>query len=466
MQQYETINEYKNWSLESEQSVIGALLMDNQLLPEVLDLINHADFYRQDHCNIFAAIEELHINRMPVDVTTLVNLLESSNKLESSGGLSYLAEMAHNTPSSSNVLAYCHLLKEKSKERILLSTAKEMAECITDGTGNSDKRINDASSIFNKLDFDDVKQKTLNELIDEVSEDIARREESSENIHGLSTGFDDFDKRTNGLSDSDLIVVAGRPAMGKTTFAMNVVQNTLDKGDGVTVVFSLEMSSKQLVTRMIAAGGPLRLQGIRDGDIQDAEWPYFSSSITGLRDKPLIIDDRPSLTPQQLRARCLREQRKHGSIKLVVIDYLQLMTTVRTFNREAEVSEISRSLKALAKELDCPVIALSQLNRSGESKDNKRPILSNLRDSGAIEQDADIVCFLYRDEVYNEHSSFAGIAELITAKFRNGKIGTDYLTDNLQASRFDNFHGDLPFVENTPTQSRQGVKMFGDKYSN
>lgn len=437
---FEEVNDYLPYSLDAEQAVIGAILLKNEIILDAIDLVEPEQFYLKSHQDIYHAMNFLSESGQPCDVVTLSNLLKSQSLLESVGGLAYLAELAQYTPSSANMKAYAKVVVDKFKERQVLNLSYQMKDEIESSDDTSENRINNALGYVNGLDLSEGKERSLNKVLHQVVLDLEERA-SRKGISGLSTGFKDIDERTAGLQKTDLIILAARPAMGKTTLAMNIAQNSLNIGDGATLVFSMEMSAEQLAIRMISSNSSVFLNKYRDGSMDRDEWQKTQAGFAKLKNKPLVIDDRPALTPQQVRAKALREKRKHGSIKLIVIDYLQLMRTNKSENRTNEIGEISRSLKALAKEMECPVIALSQLNRGVESRQDKKPLMSDLRESGSIEQDADMIWFLYRDEVYNPEGDRQGVAELITSKFRNGEIGSDFLKSELYYSRFKDLIG-------------------------
>jgi len=432
-------------SIEAEQAVIGGLLLANHRWDDVAELLSADDFYRDEHRHIFRAMEILIHDDQPIDVVTLQSKLLSLDILERIGGLKYLAELAENTPSAANIQAYAHLVNEKSIARRLLITADKLEQITRKPEGrNAQQIIEEAERELQQIaegkskdggprEMDDVLKNTV-EQIDKL---IANKGQ----ISGLATGFTDLDAYTNGLHPSDLVIVAARPAMGKTAFSMNLVQAAIlnNEPPKPAIVFSMEMSAEQLMLRLVSATGRIDQGNIKRGTLADDEFPKLSSTISKLKGKPLYIDDTPGLTPTEVRARTRRIHRLHGEVGIVMIDYLQLMqVSGRSEGRTAEISEISRSLKALAKEFHCPVVALSQLNRSVEQRPNKRPVMSDLRESGAIEQDADIIMFLYRDEYYNEDSEDKGKAEVIIGKHRAGATGTAKLAFIGQYTRFDN----------------------------
>ncbi len=430
-------------SLEAEQSVLGGLMLDNEAWDRAGELVTAEDFYRRDHRLIFAAVRMLAEEGNPFDVVTLAEALDQRGELEDAGGIAYLNTLAVNTPSASNIKAYANIVRERSVLRQLLKVANEIADTAYHPEGRKVHELLDEAEkkVFEIADQGSRNRKGfvgMKELLVKAVDRIDYLFQQDEAITGITTGFADFDGKTSGLQRSDLIIVAGRPSMGKTTFAMNLAENAAIMAQVPVVVFSMEMPGEQLAMRMMSSLGRIDQHKVRTGKLEDDDWPRLTSSVGILSEAPIYIDDTPGLTPTELRARCRRLAREHG-LGLIVIDYLQLMqVSGGGENRAAEISEISRSLKALAKELSVPVIALSQLNRSLEQRPNKRPVMSDLRESGAIEQDADVIVFIYRDEVYNEDSADKGTAEIIIGKQRNGPIGTVRLAFLGQFTRFEN----------------------------
>ncbi len=430
-------------SLEAEQSVLGGLMLDNEAWDRAGELVTAEDFYRRDHRLIFAAVRMLAEEGNPFDVVTLAEALDQRGELEDAGGIAYLNTLAVNTPSASNIKAYANIVRERSVLRQLLKVANEIADTAYHPEGRKVHELLDEAEkkVFEIADQGSRNRKGfvgMKELLVKAVDRIDYLFQQDEAITGITTGFADFDGKTSGLQRSDLIIVAGRPSMGKTTFAMNLAENAAIMAQVPVAVFSMEMPGEQLAMRMMSSLGRIDQHKVRTGKLEDDDWPRLTSSVGILSEAPIYIDDTPGLTPTELRARCRRLAREHG-LGLIVIDYLQLMqVSGGGENRAAEISEISRSLKALAKELSVPVIALSQLNRSLEQRPNKRPVMSDLRESGAIEQDADVIVFIYRDEVYNEDSADKGTAEIIIGKQRNGPIGTVRLAFLGQFTRFEN----------------------------
>ncbi|MGI9227359.1 MAG: replicative DNA helicase [Gammaproteobacteria bacterium] len=432
------------YSLEAEQAVLGGLILDNSAWDKVADKLNENDFHLFDHRLIFRAIDELVQNRQPFDVLTLSDMLRQKDEISDSNVLAYLGTLAHDTPTAANIQAYAEIVREKSVLRQLVQVGTDIA---TSGISTEGKDINQLldeaeQKIFRISDrsaqagqgFANIKSllKTTVEQIDELFE-------RGDHITGIPSGFDEYDEKTAGLQDGELIIVAGRPSMGKTSFAMNIVEYAALRNNACVAIFSLEMPGRSLTMRMLSSMGRIDQQRIRTGKLNDDDWPRLTSAVSMLSEAKLFIDDSAALSPTELRARARRLKREHD-LSLIVVDYLQLMKISGTSeNRATEISEISRSLKALAKELSVPVIALSQLNRSLEQRTDKRPVMSDLRESGAIEQDADLIVFIYRDEVYNEDSPDEGTAEIIVAKQRNGPIFKTRLTFLGQYTRFENY---------------------------
>ncbi len=439
---------------DAERSVLGGLLLVKDAWDKIADLISEDDFYRNDHALIFKAIKALSIDSKPCDVITVGEWLSTHQIIEDAGGEDYLIEIASNVPGAANIKAYAEIVREKSVLRQLVQIGNNLTEQAFNPEGrNSDDLLENAEKdVFNireqtlktKSGFQDIKG-----LLRDAIESIEEMAESDGSMTGIPTGFTDFDKKTNGLQKSDLIIVAGRPAMGKTSFAMNIVEKAAIAHDASVAIFSMEMSSVQLVMRMLSSLSRINSNKLKTGDLSDHDWPRVMQSQQLMAKSRIFIDDTPALSPMEVRARCRRLKRQHG-LDLIVLDYLQLMQIKGSENRVNEISEISRSLKGLAKELDVPVIALSQLNRSLEQRPNKRPVMSDLRESGAIEQDADLIVFIYRDEVYNEDSMHKGKAEIILGKHRHGSTGMVPLTFLGEFTRFENFLNDIGIESQTP----------------
>ncbi|UCB55193.1 MAG: replicative DNA helicase [Thiotrichales bacterium] len=431
-------------SVEAEQAVIGGLLLDNRAWEQIADRITENDFYRGDHRIIFSAIRNLEEKSQPFDAVTLSEWMDTNGLLEDAGGLAYLGRLAKETPTAANIVAYADIVRERSVLRQLIAVGTDIASSGFKTEGRSSRELLEEAEkrVFEIAEqdmrgrggFQDIKN-----LLTKTVEQIDFLFQSEGNITGIPTGFDKFDESTTGLHGGELVIVAGRPSMGKTTFAMNIAENAAIGSKTPVAVFSMEMPGEQLAMRMISSLGRIDQHHIRTGQLTDEDWPRITSAVHMLSEANLFIDDTPAMSPGEVRARARRMKRKHG-LGLIVIDYLQLMQTPGgSENRATEISEISRGLKALAKELDVPVIALSQLNRSLEQRTDKRPIMSDLRESGAIEQDADLIVFIYRDEVYNEDSPDKGMAEIIIAKQRNGPIGKSVLTFLGKYTKFENY---------------------------
>jgi replicative DNA helicase len=423
-------------SAEAEQAVIGGLLIDALAWDQVGDLIVADDFYRPDHRLIYAALAELIAAGKPADVVTASEQLERHGQLEAAGGLGYLGTLARDTPTAANVRAYAQIVRERSLLRRLISAAA--ARDLVDEAEQQVFAIAEQST--GRRDGAIKVSALLPPLIDKIDE----WHTNPNSMRGLPTGFTDFDRKTGGLRPGDLVIIAGRPSMGKTTLAMNIAEYVaVNPGTRSSVaIFTMEMPSEQLLTRMLASIGGVPLNGIRSGQISDEDWVRVTAATSQLSEARIFLDESAGLTPTELRARARRVAREHG-LDLIVVDYLQLMQVPGTKeNRATEIAEISRGLKALAKELQVPVIALSQLNRGVEQRNEKKPVMSDLRESGAIEQDADLILLIYREEVYDKNTPKRGIAEIDLAKHRNGEIGTFLLTFQGQFSRFANYAAD------------------------
>ncbi|MFN2289120.1 MAG: replicative DNA helicase [Chromatocurvus sp.] len=430
-------------SIEAEQSVLGGLLLSADGWDGVAEAITAADFYRPDHRLIFRQISRLAEESEPVDVITVADKLQASGELERAGGLSYLTELAQSTPSASNIRAYAQVVGERANLRRLISVAQDIAESGFNPEGrSSEELLDEAERRIMQIAEQGPKAGGPQALRPLLQTAIGRIEElfqSGGDITGLSTGYLDLDGMTSGLQPSDLVIVAGRPSMGKTSFAMNLVEHATMNQDKPVLVFSMEMPADQLIVRMLSSIGRINQTRIRNGKLEMEDWDKLAAAVGKLKDANLLIDDTPALTPTELRSRARRVAREHGDIGMIMVDYLQLMQVAGSSEgRTAEISEISRNLKAVAKEFKCPMVALSQLNRSLEQRPNKRPVNSDLRESGAIEQDADVIMFIYRDEVYNEDSPEKGVAEIIIGKQRNGPIGVCRLAFIDQFTRFEN----------------------------
>ncbi len=416
-------------SLEAEQAVLGGVMLAESGYEEIADRVSEADFYREDHRLVFRAITDLNMNSKPVDAITVTEWFESNGLIDRVDGGAYVVQLSNVTPSAANIKAYADIVREKSILRSLIEVGTKMAGDAYGSDGRDSKELLELAeraifAIAEKGQRAGQGFVSVQETLDTAFERIQQLVEHKGDITGIPTGYVDFDKKTAGLQESDLIIVAGRPAMGKTTLAMNIAEHAAIKSGVPVAVFSMEMSSIQLVMRLFSSLGQIEQGRLRTGQLDDLDWPKLTSAMNLLKRSKMFIDETPALSPAELRARARRLKREHD-IGLIVIDYLQLMQVPGSNeNRANEIAEISRSLKALAKELNVPVIALSQLNRALEQRPNKRPVMADLRESGSIEQDADLIVFIYRDEVYNEDTPDKGKAEIIIGKHRHGSTGT------------------------------------------
>ena len=431
-------------SVEAEQAVLGGLMLDNTEWDNISDVLMAEDFYRAEHQLIFRMMMRQSEANSPVDVVTLVEALNSLGELAAAGGIDYLSELAGNARGTANIHAYAEIIRERAILRRLISVANNIADSGYNTGGKKSAEILDEAEqqVFNIADERPQNEGPvpINPLLTRAVDRIDELAGSDGDLTGLASGYKDLDEMTSGWQKSDLVIVAARPSMGKTAFAMNLVEHAILNDDKPVLVFSLEMPAESLIFRMLSSLGRIDQKKIRTGDIKDDEWTPFNDAVAKLKDKNLYIDDSAGVSPMEMRSRVRRIVREHGSIGMIVVDYLQLMQIKGTSeNRVNEISEISRSLKLLAREFECPVIALSQLNRGLEQRPNKRPVMSDLRESGAIEQDADVSLFIYRDEVYNEDSPDKGIAEVNIGKQRNGPIGSIRLSFLGQYTRFENF---------------------------
>jgi len=431
-------------SIEAEQSLLGGLMLDHQSWDKIADVITEPDFYRKDHRLIFAAIASLAEDANPCDVVTVSECLDNRGELDSAGGLEYLASLANETPGAANARSYAKILRERSMLRSLISAGNEISGAAFTNDGRTASEIVDEAE---RLVFEIAESgsrgrsgfKALKHILPDAVDRIDVLHQSEGDITGIPSGYTEFDKLTAGLQQGELIIVAGRPSMGKTTLAVNIAENAAIGSQVPTAIFSMEMPSQQLAFRMISSLGRVDQTHLRTGRFPDEDWSRINTAVQLMSEAPIFIDDTPSLSPTEIRARARRLQREHG-LGLIVIDYLQLMAVPGSKeNRATEISEISRSLKALAKELSLPIIALSQLNRSVEQRTDKRPVMSDLRESGAIEQDADVILFIYREEVYNPDTPRKGIADIAIAKQRNGPIGDFPLTFVGRYTKFENW---------------------------
>lgn len=431
-------------SIEAEQAVLGAVFLDKAAWDKVAERVEEGDFYRNDHRLIFRALAALSEAGEPTDIVTTAVWLENHQLLDEAGGMQKLAALADNTPSAANIAAYAEIVRKRSVFRQLIQATARINEAVFNPQGKASEQVLDEAeqAIFEIGERQGKrlrKYRPIADLIAEARDRVDTLSRQSSPITGLATGYTDFDRLTAGLQPADLIIIAGRPSMGKSALAINIAEHVAIQGQHSVAVFSMEMPSEQLAMRMIGSLSRIDQQRLRTGKLNDEDWPRLTSTVGVVREARLFIDDTPALTPAELRARARRIARDHR-LDLVIVDYLQLMQAPGfSDNRVAEVSEVSRALKSMAKELNVPVIALSQLNRGLEQRPNKRPVMSDLRESGAIEQDADVIVFIYRDEVYDKDSADKGIAEVIIAKQRNGPIGLVKLAWRGQFTRFEGY---------------------------
>lgn len=432
-------------SIEAEQSVIGGLMLDNEVWDAVAEKVTAVDFYRRDHRIVFRTIEKLAENDTPFDVITLCDALESAGELEHAGGLAYLSELAKNTPSVANVGAYAEIIRERSILRQLLDVARDVADKVYNPEGEKSQALLDEAERRVFAIAESGQRNTegpiaAKNIVPNVVEQLDQLMQTKDGITGLETGYADLNAMTSGLQPADLVIVAGRPSMGKTTFAMNMAEHVAMDNKKPVLMFSMEMPKESIMMRTLSSFSRVDQTALRSGQLTDHDWSSIFSSMSIITEHMnLYIDDTAALSPSEMRSRARRLAREHNGLSMIVVDYLQLMQVPGVDNRVNEVSEISRNLKALAKELNVPVVALSQLSRKSEDRNDKRPMMSDLRESGAIEQDADVIMFVYRDEVYNPESEHKGTAEIIIGKQRNGPIGMVRLTFLGQYCRFDDY---------------------------
>jgi len=436
-------------SIEAEQSILGGLLIDNKAIDRIAGQVSASDFYRNDHQIIFSHISKLIDHNQPADIVTVAESLEQNSELTKVGGVAYLGLIAENTPTSSNISGYAKIVRERSIMRNLVEVGSDIVESAFSPQGKDAQQLLDESEskIFQiadagtseKLGFVDIK-----ELLPKAAQriDDLYQLDDPNGVTGVPTGYADLDQKTAGLQPGDLIIIAGRPSMGKTSLALNIAEHVGMEAGLPVAIFSMEMGAAQLTMRLLGSVGKLDQHKMRIGQLEDEDWPKLTNALGVLNEAPIFIDEGSALNSYEVRARARRLHRQQGKLGLIVIDYIQLMSSANDQsgeNRATEVSEISRSLKALAKELNVPVVALSQLNRSVESRPDKRPMMSDLRESGAIEQDADVIMFIYRDEVYNPETAEKGVAEILLSKQRNGPTGVAKLTFLGQYTRFENY---------------------------
>lgn len=436
-------------SVEAEQSVLGGILLDSTAWDKITDILQESDFYRYEHRLIFHHIWQLTDHAKPVDVLTVAESLESNAELDKAGGLPYLGSLAQNVPSAANIRRYAEIVRERAIMRKLAEVGSEIATNAYNPAGRDAGQLLDEaeSRVFEISEAGERGRQgfvaipaLLTQVVDRIETLYSR--DSDSDVTGIATGFTDLDSMTSGLQPGDLVIVAGRPSMGKTAFSINIAEHVALEVTKPVAIFSMEMGGTQLAMRMIGSVGRLNQHTLRTGKLEDDDWSRMTHALGRLNDAPIFIDETAALNSLELRSRARRLHRQNDGLGLIVIDYIQLMSSPsgkNSENRATEISEISRSLKSLAKELQVPVIALSQLNRSLEQRPNKRPIMSDLRESGAIEQDADLILFIYRDEVYNPDSPDKGKAEIIIAKQRNGPIGKVELTFRGEYTRFENY---------------------------
>lgn len=436
-------------SIEAEQSVLGGLMLEAEAWDKVAEVLVKEDFYSRAHKLIFSAMQKLVDGGQPLDLITVSEQLELTDELEDAGGFAYLGEIAKNTPSAGNILSYAEIVRERAVVREMIRVAHEIADAGYNPEGRDSGALLDLAEtkvfkIAEQRANSNEGPEGIKSILEKTVDKIEQLYNNPHNgVTGVSSGFADLDDKTAGFQAGDLIIVAARPSMGKTTFAMNLCEYAALNEDKPVLIFSLEMPSEQIMMRMLASLGRVDQTRIRTGKLDDDDWARVSSTMGLMLEKgKMFIDDSSGLTPTEVRSRARRVAREHGGLSMIMVDYLQLMQVpALADNRTLEIAEISRSLKALAKELEIPVIALSQLNRSLEQRSDKRPVNSDLRESGSIEQDADLIMFIYRDEVYHEDSQDKGVAEIIIGKQRNGPIGKVRLTFQGQFSRFDNYAG-------------------------
>ena len=435
-------------NIEAEQAVLGAIFLNTDALADAMEYVEADDFYRRAHQILFQAMVDLNNDGEAIDVLTVQNYLTTNNQLDDVGGVAYIAELATSVPTAANAGYYAKIVEEKSMLRRLISTATNIITQANNGDDDvpslldsAERQIMDVSERRNRSGFREIK-----DVLNETLSDIDRLSQQSEDITGLPTGYREFDKMTAGLQPDNLIILAARPAVGKTAFALNIAQNVATSTDTSVAIFSLEMSAESLVNRMLCAEGSINANHLRTGQLDEGEWQNLIVAMGALSNTSIFIDDTPGIKMAEIRAKCRRLAKEKGNLGLVVIGYLQLIEGSNKESRQQEVSEISRQLKKLAKELSVPILALSQLSRGVEQRQDKRPVLSDIRESGSIEQDADIVAFLYRDDYYEKETEKKDIIEIIIAKQRNGPVGTVELAFRKEYNKFlsiDRNHQDM-----------------------
>ena len=432
-------------SIEAEQSLLGGLMLDSRRFDDISAEIKASDFYNKNHSRIYIAIQECLEANQPVDVVTVSEVLERSDELEQIGGLAYIGSLANNTPSTANILSYSRIIRERAILRRLIEASNDISNSAYNPEGRKPREVLDqAEQLVFSISESDGKTRDgfepMNSLVARSLDRIEELDKAGNAITGISTGFAKLDDKTSGLQKGDLIVIAGRPSMGKTSFAMNLAEYAAIEQDLTVGVFSMEMPGEQLSTRLISSLGRVNSTRLRTGQLKDDDWPRITNAVSLLSKAKIHVNDAAGLSPMEIRSHARRLAREGDGLDMIVIDYLQLMQGGESSNenRATEIANMTRSLKMLAKELEVPVIILSQLNRSLESRPDKRPVMSDLRESGAIEQDADVIFFIYRDEVYDDESPDAGIAEIIISKQRNGPIGKVKLAFVGEFTRFEN----------------------------
>lgn len=429
------------YSHEAEQSVIGACLLDNALIDRVADILTHLDFSSIEHAVIWSAMRKVRNSGQAVDIVTVSEQLDGDDSGQSAGGLGYLAELIKNTPSKANALSYAEIVADLATRRRLLDELTSIADSARDKDADLAEVVDSAQGqLARLLRIDEDQAGPMSNDLSDMLDELDRKWNGEQQAMGVSFGLSDLDDKTMGMHPGQLILVGGRPGSGKTAFALNVLRACCVRDRKPAVIFSMEMDRRALRNRMTAAIGNIPLPALRDpkNHMTDELWPRMTTAIAGLKDAPLIVDDRAAMTPAQIRGAAKRWRDRYGELGVVMVDYLQLMGNDRNHsNREQQVAEISRAMKLMAKELQCPVVALSQLNRGLEARPDKRPMMSDLRESGALEQDADLILFLYRDEYYNKDSPYKGVGEIIIGKQREGEVGTIYVAANLAHARFD-----------------------------
>ena len=435
-------------SVEAEQAVLGGLLLSNAAWDRIGDLITESDFYRHDHRLLWRAITKLVEDNKPADVLTVTEALKSTGEIQDVGGLAYLHQLASGTPSAANIRRYAEIVRERAIMRKLAEVGTTIADSAYAPQGREARQLLDEAEtkileIGEKGGRSSESFAKMSSILADVMNRLDELHRNPASVTGKATGFVDLDEMTTGLQDGDLIIVAGRPSMGKSSLALNMAEHIGLELKLPVLFFSMEMGASQLALRLLGSVGKVDAQKLRTGRLDPGDWDRLGTALGKLNEAPILIDETPALNPLELRARARRKAREYGGLGLIVIDYIQLMqgTDAGMENRATEIGEISRGLKSMAKELKVPVMALSQLNRSLEQRPNKRPVMSDLRESGAIEQDADMIFFIYRDEVYNEDTPDKGIAEIIIGKQRNGPIGTVKLTFLGKHTRFENYSG-------------------------